>query len=73
MLAEHRSVQPFLRLLLPAYVTLEETETRGGERMFSLKDFTAGGVRWWDALYADDSRVGGHDIVPRRPDETADD
>lgn len=26
--------------------------------------FVAGGVRWWDALYARDGRTGGHGIVP---------
>jgi len=29
-----------------------------------LDDFTAGGVRWWDALYAGDERTRGHGIVP---------
>jgi hypothetical protein len=28
----------------------------------SLDDFTAGGVRWWDALYAGDPRTAGHGI-----------
>jgi hypothetical protein len=29
-----------------------------------LGQFVAGGVRWWDALYAGDSRTDGHGIVP---------
>lgn len=29
-----------------------------------LEQFVAGGVRWWDALYAGDSRTDGHGIVP---------
>jgi hypothetical protein len=30
-------------------------------------EFTAGGVRWWDALYARDPRVSGHGIVTAGP------
>ena len=30
----------------------------------TLSDFTAGGRRWWDALYAGDSRTQGHGIIP---------
>ena len=30
----------------------------------ALSDFTAGGKRWWDALYAGDPRAQGHGIVP---------
>jgi hypothetical protein len=30
----------------------------------SLHDFTAGGKRWWDALYAGDARTQGHGIIP---------
>ena len=29
----------------------------------SIVEFTAGGRRWWDALYAGDSRTQGHGIV----------
>lgn len=33
-------------------------------REIELEQFVAGGVRWWDALYAGDSRTDGHGIVP---------
>ena len=29
-----------------------------------LSDFIAGGQRWWDALYAGDSRTAGHGVIP---------
>ena len=31
-----------------------------------LDDFIAGGVRWWDAMYAGDSRAQGHGIIPAK-------
>lgn len=31
-------------------------------------EFTAGGVRWWDAMYEGDPRTGGHGIQPLRND-----
>lgn len=34
-----------------------------------IEDFAAGGRRWWDALYAGDSRAGGHGIVPLKPEK----
>ena len=30
----------------------------------ALDDFAAGGVRWWDGLYANDPRTAGHGIAP---------
>ena len=36
-------------------------------RIVSTDDFIAGGVRWWDALYAGDERVQGHGIHPLPP------
>jgi hypothetical protein len=30
-------------------------------------EFTAGGIRWWDALHAGDERTKGHGIVPAGP------
>ena len=30
----------------------------------ALSDFAAGGVRWWDGLYANDPRTAGHGIAP---------
>lgn len=33
-------------------------------REIELEQFVADGVRWWDALYAGDSRTDGHGIVP---------
>jgi hypothetical protein len=35
----------------------------------AFDDFTAGGVRWWDAMYAGDERTKGHGIVPTRRGE----
>jgi hypothetical protein len=32
----------------------------------TLDEFAAGGVRWWDALYAGDPATWGHGIVPAR-------
>jgi hypothetical protein len=32
----------------------------------AFDDFTAGGVRWWDAMYAGDQRTQGHGIAPLR-------
>jgi hypothetical protein len=31
---------------------------------FALEEFAAGGVRWWDGLYANDPRTAGHGIAP---------
>jgi hypothetical protein len=33
----------------------------------SLKEFTSGGRRWWDALYAGDARTAGRGINPLPP------
>ena len=33
-------------------------------QLVTVEDFVAGGVRWWDALYAHDERVQGHGIHP---------
>jgi hypothetical protein len=30
----------------------------------ALDEFAAGGVRWWDGLYANDPRTAGHGIAP---------
>lgn len=30
----------------------------------AFDDFAAGGVRWWDGLYANDPRTAGHGIAP---------
>lgn len=30
----------------------------------TLDEFAAGGVRWWDGLYANDPRTAGHGIAP---------
>lgn len=35
---------------------------RRGQKI-ELEQFVAGGVRWWDALYAGDSRTDGHGII----------
>lgn len=42
----------------------------GGQRL-EVEDFIAGGKRWWDALFARDSRTAGVGIVPAGPDPTA--
>jgi hypothetical protein len=38
-------------------------------REIAFDDFVAGGVRWWDAMYAGDARTKGHGIVPQRRGE----
>lgn len=45
---------------------LEVLDVEG--RQIELDEFIAGGVRWWDAMYAGDSRTSGHGIVPAGPD-----
>lgn len=37
-------------------------------QLIAFDDFTAAGVRWWDALYAGDPRTQAHGIVPLRTD-----
>jgi len=37
-------------------------------REVAFADFTSAGVRWWDALHADDPRTEGHGIVLGAPD-----
>jgi hypothetical protein len=44
-------------------------DRQGGEIAFA--QIVAGGLRWWDALYAGDSRTCGHAIVPSRGSEAA--
>jgi hypothetical protein len=46
--------------------TLAVTTAAG--QPLEVEGFVAGGRRWWDALYAGDSRAGGHGIVPLRPE-----
>jgi hypothetical protein len=38
--------------------------TTAAGQTLDLEEFTAGGRRWWDAMYAGDARAGGHGIVP---------
>jgi hypothetical protein len=38
---------------------------QGSEIAFD--DFTSGGARWWEAMYAGDPRTQGHGIVPLAP------
>jgi hypothetical protein len=45
----------------------EFTVTRPNAEVIPLEEFAAGGVRWWDALYAGDERTKGHGIVPSAP------
>jgi hypothetical protein len=45
----------------------DELRIFGADRTeIAFDDFTAGGVRWWDAMYAGDERTQGHGIVPMR-------
>lgn len=43
------------------FAELSAVDRHGQE--IELERFVAGGVRWWDALYAGDSRTDGHGII----------
>jgi hypothetical protein len=47
------------------FADLGVTDRHG--QSIELEHFVAGGMRWWDALYAGDSRTDGHGIVPGAP------
>jgi hypothetical protein len=45
----------------------DELRILGPDRAeIAFDDFTAAGVRWWDAMYAGDERTKSHGIVPTR-------
>jgi len=56
---------PDLHLDIRVWFETLSISTRG--HRIDLTDFAAGGVRWWDALYAGDPATQGHGIFPLRP------
>jgi hypothetical protein len=51
------------RLDLRLWFTELSIADRHGQKI-KVEQFVADGMRWWDALYAGDSRTDGHGIVP---------
>jgi hypothetical protein len=53
--------------ILDIRLWFRELEIRDAEgQHISVDDFIAGGARWWDALYAGDSRTKDHGIIPAK-------